>query len=287
MAKSRKAKPEEFDLEKLSADDLPRLATNQKFVTMKLPRKALKNAPYNPRLITPKNKKKLKKGLEKVGLVAPITWNKRTGNIVGGHRRIEILDGMEGTEDYSLEVAVIDVDEKREKEINILLNNFEAQGEFDLGLLNDVFKEDLDIDATGFDMADIFQMFGENPAVANAEKIQEAAEKLQEIRDRHDVVKEILSNIEDSNYYNVILFSSYEKRLRFASALGLENNRYIDGESLADALGIDLNIPCEAETEGEADEQSEDEGGGVSSDSGSDDSSGKGRLPGGEREGSD
>lgn len=286
MAKSKKAKPEEFDLEKLSAETMPKLAKSQKFVTMTLPRKALKNAPYNPRFIPPKNKKKLKKGLEKVGLVAPITWNKRTGNIVGGHRRIEILDGMEGTDDYSLEVAVIDVDEKREKEINILLNNFEAQGEFDLGLLNDVFKDDLDIEATGFDMADIFQMFGENPAVANPEKILEAAEKLQEVRDRHDVVKEILANIEDTNYYNVVLFSSYEKRLRFASALGLENNRYIDGESLAEALGIDLSIPCEAETEGEADERPEDEGGGVSSDSGSDDSPGEGRHPGGNEEGS-
>ncbi len=57
-------------------------------------------APYNPR-------KKLKPGdpqhealaagLEEFGLVEALIWNKRSGNLVGGHQRFEMLreDGKE------------------------------------------------------------------------------------------------------------------------------------------------------------------------------------------------
>jgi hypothetical protein len=78
-------------------------------------RSQLKAAPYNPRILSEAAKRKLRTGLKKHGLVAPLTFNKRTGNMVGGHQRLDQLDALAGTANYELDVAVIDVDEVREK----------------------------------------------------------------------------------------------------------------------------------------------------------------------------
>jgi ParB-like chromosome segregation protein Spo0J len=98
-------------------------------------RSQIQNASYNPRKISKKNKENLRKGLEAHKLVVPLTWNICTGNLVSGHQRIKQLDEMEQSKDYELTVAQIDVNEKQEKEINILLNNQSAMGEFDIDLL--------------------------------------------------------------------------------------------------------------------------------------------------------
>ena len=76
---------------------MPSLSQFQKYTIGRVSRTELKNAPYNPREIDEKAKKRLKKVLMKIGLVEPIVWNKRTKNIVGGHQRISILDSLEGS----------------------------------------------------------------------------------------------------------------------------------------------------------------------------------------------
>ena len=87
------------------------------FKVEEISRTQLNNAVYNPRFINDKEKSKLKNALKKHGLVAPITWNKKTGNIVGGHQRINIMDSLMKSKDYKLSVAVIDVPENKEKEL--------------------------------------------------------------------------------------------------------------------------------------------------------------------------
>jgi len=128
-------------------------------------RSQLKGAPYNPRKINKVQAKRLREGLKTHGLVGGILWNRRTGNLVGGHQRINQLDTLEGSQDYSLEVDVIDVDELQEKEINILLNNQTAQGEFDEDKLADLVEhlreENRNVERTGFTMADMQAWFGD------------------------------------------------------------------------------------------------------------------------------
>jgi hypothetical protein len=119
----------------------------QNFEALEVHRSQLKDCGYNPRKISKLNEKKLKKIIKKHGLVSPITWNKRTGNIVGGHQRIEAIDSISKTEDYSLTVAVIDVDEKTEAELNVNLNYKGAQGGFDSEMLQ-VLSSDFDINLT-------------------------------------------------------------------------------------------------------------------------------------------
>jgi len=126
----------------------------------------LKEADYNPRKINKVQAKRLRDGIKMHGLVGGIIWNKRTGNIVSGHQRLSQLDELEGTQDYSLDVDVIDVNEKRERAINVLLNNHTAQGEFDGDKLAEVIEylreEQISVEQTGFNMADLQVMLGDD-----------------------------------------------------------------------------------------------------------------------------
>jgi ParB-like chromosome segregation protein Spo0J len=66
--------------------------------------------------------------LQQFGLVEDIVWNKRSGNIIGGHQRYFVLleEGIS-----EVDVKVVDLDEIQEKVLNITLNNANIQGDFD------------------------------------------------------------------------------------------------------------------------------------------------------------
>ena len=129
----------------------------QAYDTETINRSDIKNAPYNPRIMDPKAKKRLKQNIAKHGLVAALTWNKRTGNLVGGHQRLEQLDALEKNKDYELTVCVVDVDEREEAQLNVQLNNPSLQGEWDLDKLANIAEDfDLDLkDDLGFTETDI------------------------------------------------------------------------------------------------------------------------------------
>ena len=115
--------------------------------------KALTPAPYNDevRTMTVGARAKLRASLEVFGFVEPILVNTRTGWIVGGHRRTEVAIEM------GLEVVPVverDLDPEQEKALSILLNNREAQGDFDpAGLLATLatFEDTPLLELAGFD----------------------------------------------------------------------------------------------------------------------------------------
>ena len=102
-----------------SQSSMPARHKLQGFTMMTVKRTDLQKAPYNPRTINDRNMKALKKSLEKNNLLQPIVWNKRTGNVVSGHQRLEALDSSARTDKYSLDVAVVDLDEKAEVAANM------------------------------------------------------------------------------------------------------------------------------------------------------------------------
>lgn len=57
----------------------------------KIPITDLKPANYNPRKITDEQLERLKKSLQEFGDLSGIVFNRRTGNLVGGHQRIKCL----------------------------------------------------------------------------------------------------------------------------------------------------------------------------------------------------
>lgn len=146
---------------------LPPLSKIQGFVIVTIARSQITNASYNPRVISPAQRRKLTASLKKFRLVEPLVWNVRTGNLVGGHQRLSIIDALEGTPDYSLTVARIDVDDATEKALNIALNNPESQGQYDMDLLADVVREIHAEDKTliqdaGFDSSNLSMLFGDS-----------------------------------------------------------------------------------------------------------------------------
>ena len=114
-------------------------------------------AQYNPRTISDESLGRLTKSLAEFGNIQPITWNSRTGNVVGGHQRLKVYQAMGKTE---VEVWAVDLSEQKEKAANIALNKL--SGEFDLPMLKDILEEidtgDLDIEITGFSMEEVGNM---------------------------------------------------------------------------------------------------------------------------------
>ena len=87
----------------------------------------LRMAGYNPRKISGEAYGGLGASIDRFGLLLPIVWNERSGNIVGGHQRYRQL--IEKGEE-STEVVVVDFDETEEIALNIALNSGTLRGDF-------------------------------------------------------------------------------------------------------------------------------------------------------------
>src|SRR5262249_4171853 len=96
----------------------PRLSKFQGFTMRRVQRGQVRNAPCHPRTIWKASAAALREELRANLLVEPLVWNERTGNLVGGHQRLAQLDALEGSPDYSLDFAVIDVSPEKEVAIN-------------------------------------------------------------------------------------------------------------------------------------------------------------------------
>lgn len=118
-------------------------------------------ADYNPRKdLQPGDSEyeKIKQSLEEFGYVDPVIWNKTTGRVVGGHQRLKVLASMGRTE---VECVVVELNEEKEKALNVALNKI--SGDWDKEklavLITDLDASDFDVSLTGFDAAEIDDLF--------------------------------------------------------------------------------------------------------------------------------
>ena len=122
----------------------------------------LKPAKYNPRKdLKPGDLayEKIKRSLNTFGYVDPVIWNEVTGNIVGGHQRYKVLVAEGLTE---IDCVVVHIENAQdEKALNIALNK--AVGEWEpkalADLLQDLQLSGYDVGATGFDAAEVDDLF--------------------------------------------------------------------------------------------------------------------------------
>ena len=121
-------------------------------------------AEYNPRKdLKPGDPEyeKLKRSIEQFGYVEPVIWNKTTGRIVGGHQRLKVLMDM-GIDE--IDCVVVELSEEKEKALNIALNKI--SGEWDKEklslLIADLQGADFDVSLTGFEPAEIDDLFKAN-----------------------------------------------------------------------------------------------------------------------------
>ena len=122
----------------------------------------LKPAKYNPRKdLKPGDPayENIKCSLQGFGYVDPVIWNEVTGNIVGGHQRQKVLVAEGATE---IDCVVVHIENPQdEKALNIALNK--AVGAWEpvalAELLTDLQLSGYDVGATGFDAAEIDDLF--------------------------------------------------------------------------------------------------------------------------------
>lgn len=112
-------------------------------------------AAYNPRVTLTEDMQEfqaLKESMTEFGQVKPIVWNKRTGNIVGGHQRYNVLKAMGKTKAF---VSVVDLPIEKEKVLNVALNK--VRGAWDDDKLREVLESfDVEeVNLTGFNMDEV------------------------------------------------------------------------------------------------------------------------------------
>lgn len=137
---------------------------NTQMNLQRIPIEKLKPAKYNPRKdLKPGDPayEKIKRSLNDYGYVDPVIWNEVTGNIVGGHQRQKILVAEGATE---IDCVVVHIENPQdEKAMNIALNK--AVGEWEPVALADLLSElqtsGYDLGATGFDAAEVNDLFSQ------------------------------------------------------------------------------------------------------------------------------
>lgn len=177
----------------------------------RMPVDQIRASAYNPRKdLKPGDPEyeKLKKSIIEFDMVEPLVWNKKTGNLVGGHQRLKILKelGVEG-----VEVSVVDLSEVKEKALNLALNKI--SGEWDMPRLKDLLEEldtgEFDIEITGFDFKEVESLMAQfHPT---DEDLPTPLEMLE------------LAGLDARSKYLLLIYGNEEERAIWLRRLGLEN----------------------------------------------------------------
>ena len=243
------------------------MATNN-IESIEMLRSEIHFSDYNPRIISEENKKTLKRGIKKFGMVGGVVVNKHTGyTVVSGHQRLSVMDEIKKynpdtkENDYSIMVVLIDVDEKSEKELNILMNNPNAQGTWDYDLMRQIIPDidykdagltENDLDIIGVDylmktedednlaeelntlMSPVQEVHKEELAENQADR----AAKVQHMKDVKAEVKELAKKTADNmDAYVMLSFDSYEAKKSFMNRFGYNpEEKFIKGEVFDDMV---------------------------------------------------
>lgn len=215
----------------------------QKFETEIINRSEIKGAEYNPRVISEDAKKRLRKMIAKHGLVQPLVWNRRTGNLVAGHQRLEALDSLERSQDYALEVAIVDVSEREEKVLNVQLNNPSMQGDWDLDKLAELSDQsNISPDEFGFSDGDIAVLFGDerlSELLNDDEDVVESKEKIKEIKEAKKNSMEKMKEQSAADFYFTVVCQTEAEKKAILKTLGVPDwECFVNGRLIAEKFGL-------------------------------------------------
>ena len=170
-------------------------------------------APYNPRTISDEARKALKKNIKENGIIGGMVWNEQTGNLVSGHQKLNIADEVNkyeaGKNDYEIKVEVINVDLKKEKELNIWFNSSSVQGTYDYKKLA-LILPDIDADLAGLDEVDLSMIEIELPDVPEVEI--PSFEPQKEKAEKAMLEKSVTEELNNTVYHNSNGIHDMEKK---------------------------------------------------------------------------
>ncbi len=197
----------------------------ERFDVRVIKRSQVNPAPYNPREISEHALKQLEKSLSKFGLAEPLIWNEQTGNLVGGHQRLSIMDRRAkypAKGDYELTVSCVSYSLEDEKKLNVWLNNSAAQGHYTQEGLFGLVTEIGSMDEFGLSRGDFEVMFGAAPELKSAEaenekSAEQVAAEIEAIKQRKKRVRKENADAfeEDCDYGLLVFFASSKDREDF------------------------------------------------------------------------
>lgn len=238
--------------------------------SVELNRSAIHFAGYNPRKLSEESRKTLKRGIKKYGLVGGVVVNKQTGlTVVSGHQRLTVMDELQKynidtrENDYKIRVDVIDVDEKQEKELNILMNNPNAQGTWDYDKMRELIPDidykdagltEADLNMIGVDfllqteeendlasaLEDMMSPVTERKDAEKAQKRMEREAKIQHMKDvKAEVREQALKTAQDMDAYLMLSFDTFESKAEFCERFGINPyDKFFKGETFGDMCEV-------------------------------------------------
>lgn len=236
--------------------------------SVELKRSQIRLHSQNPRVISDENRKALKRGIKKFGMVGGIVVNKRTGyTLVSGHQRLSVMDELQKynpetkDNDYPIRVDLIDVEEKEEKELLILLNNPSAQGEWDYDTLRELIpdidykdagltEQDLDIIGVDFnfqteeentiagELDDLMELVREERQAEVAQKQAERAEKVAHMKQVKEEVKQAATKAAaNMDAYLMLSFDNWDAKAEFCEKFGFNpEEKFLKGEVFSEKI---------------------------------------------------
>jgi hypothetical protein len=164
--------------------------------------------------------------------------------VVSGHQRLAALDALEGSENYDLQVAYVELTDKQEREQVIFFNNDSAQGTYNVELLSDLIK-DIDIELAGFTPADLSMILPDfevpdTPAVeAQVADVVKQQEQVDKMKAQRKAAQEKYEKTNAMNFFTTLVFSSQEEMDSFFDAYHIERGlSYISFEKFSECTGI-------------------------------------------------
>ncbi len=226
--------------------------------TLTINRSQINLNPYNPKKHTDKEIKNQLANLKKVGFNGGIKWNKVTGNLIDGHRRIKAMDmyyKYDGTPEtnYKVKVEAVDFDEKTEKEqlTYEALGNTRADYSLVAEYINDIDYtnlglSDYDINELSHFVVDINDY---TPQVETYDDLittpQVEAKDLSTYEDKKEQVKQMKQQVKEKaierqkneDAFITLSFSSYEAKSAFCEIMGIDpDERFAKGETVLNMI---------------------------------------------------
>lgn len=137
-------------------------------------------AAYNPRIVLipgDTEYENLRRSIKTYGMLIPVVWNKRTNKVVGGHQRLTVLENEGETE---VDVSVVDLDDTKEKQLNIALNKIE--GSWDDEKLAELLLElGEDATLTGFTQQEIDSLTNDIDGLIDGDTVEEELKSIEEL----------------------------------------------------------------------------------------------------------
>nr|DAY02597.1 MAG TPA: ParB protein [Caudoviricetes sp.] len=222
--------------------------------TITINRSQINLNPYNPKRHTDKEIKNQLANLKKVGFNGGIKWNKVTGNLIDGHRRIKAMDiyyKYDGTPetDYQVKVEAVAFDIKTEKEqlTYEALGNTRADYSLVAEYINDIDYtnlglSDYDINELSHFVVDVNDYLPQvetyEDLISSQEEEPTYEEKKEQVKQMKQQVKEkAIEKQKNEDAFITLSFSTYEAKSAFCEIIGIDpDERFAKGEAVLNMI---------------------------------------------------